>query len=126
MVKFCIVSRSASVLRSRTPDTHRVVQFRPPAGTLGAVGFRTRRRPGPRGDDGGAVVIHIRREFTSDPEQLAELRAVVAAACRQAWADAATDDIVQRVQLAVQEAATNILRHAYRGDPAGPIRVDLT
>jgi serine/threonine-protein kinase RsbW len=74
----------------------------------------------------GAAVIHIRQEFTSDPDQLAELRAVVGAACRQAWADEAPDDTVQRVQLAVQEAATNILRHAYQGDSAGPIRAELT
>lgn len=71
-------------------------------------------------------MINVRREFTSAPGQLAELRALVGEACRRVWPDGADDDTIQRVQLAVQEAATNILRHAYRGDPAGPIRAELT
>jgi anti-anti-sigma factor len=71
-------------------------------------------------------VITIRRAFTSDPGQLAELRGLVRDACRTSWADGTDDEALSRVELAVQEAATNILRHAYRGDHTGAIRMELT
>jgi anti-sigma B factor antagonist len=70
-------------------------------------------------------VIHIRREFTSDPAQLTELRRLVRDCCRQAWPADAGDDVLDRLELGVQEAAANIYRHAYRGAPDGPIRLDL-
>lgn len=70
--------------------------------------------------------MHIRREFTSDPAQLTELRGLVRDSCRQAWADGVTEETLARIELGVQEAATNILRHAYRGIPSGSIRMELT
>jgi anti-sigma B factor antagonist len=70
-------------------------------------------------------VIHILREFGSDPRQLTELRRLVRDCCRRAWAAGAREEAIDRVELGVHEAATNILRHAYRGTPGGPIRLDL-
>lgn len=68
-------------------------------------------------------MIEVRREFASDAAQLAELRGLVRDSCRAAWAGA-PEETVGHVELAVQEAATNILRHAYAGAP-GPIRLEL-
>lgn len=70
-------------------------------------------------------MIHICREFTSEPVQLAELRGVVRDCCRQAWSVGARDETIDRVILAVQEAAANILVHAYRGQPGHPIRLAM-
>lgn len=70
-------------------------------------------------------MIHVCRHFTSDPRQLAELRAVVRDCCRQSWTDGAPKETLDRVELAVQEAAANILRHAYRGAVDEPIRLEL-
>ncbi|HJZ57041.1 MAG TPA: anti-sigma factor antagonist [Gemmataceae bacterium] len=72
-----------------------------------------------------AAVIHICREFTIDPRQLAELRGVVRDSCRQVWGDDAHGEALDRIELAVQEAAANILLHAYRGNPEGVIRLEL-
>ena len=70
-------------------------------------------------------MIHVHREFTSDPADLAELRGLVRNCCRQKWADAARDEVLDRVQLAVQEAGANIVRHAYDGVHGRPIHLDL-
>jgi anti-anti-sigma factor len=71
-------------------------------------------------------VTQVRREFTTDPGQLAELRRLVRAACREAWGTGTRDRALDEIELAVQEAATNIVRHAYRGEVGRPIRLDLT
>ncbi len=70
-------------------------------------------------------MIHIRREFRSDPRELAGLRRLVRDCCRQAWGLDARAEVLDRVELGVQEAAANIARHAYHGDPGGPIRLEL-
>ena len=70
-------------------------------------------------------MIQICREFTSEPAQLAELRGVVRDSCRQAWSVGPRDETIDRVILAVQEAAANILIHAYRSEVGRPIRLDL-
>ncbi len=69
-------------------------------------------------------MIQIRQEFTSDPTHLAELRGAVRECCRRAWSTGPRDEVVDRIVLAVQEAAANILIHAYRRIPGRPIRLE--
>jgi anti-sigma B factor antagonist len=69
-------------------------------------------------------VIHIEREFGADPRQLAELRAVIRDALLREWADTVADGVIDRIEIGVQEAAANIVRHAYR-DGAGNFRLAL-
>jgi serine/threonine-protein kinase RsbW len=68
------------------------------------------------GDDGVGTSTTFRREatITADLERVAELRAIVrdVAAASDAPADC-LDDLIQ----AVDEAATNVIRHGYRGRP---------
>jgi anti-sigma B factor antagonist len=71
----------------------------------------------------GRRMERVRREFTSDLGQLAELRGVAVDCCRRAWGESAAEAIEQ-LQLALQEAATNIVRHAYAGEP-GPIVLEV-
>lgn len=53
----------------------------------------------------------LERDFPAAPEALGELRAVLGAACREAGCDeAGTAEVV----LAVNEAAMNVIQHAYR------------
>jgi anti-anti-sigma factor len=70
-------------------------------------------------------VDQVHREFTSDPQQLADLRALVRDRCRQCWGAGVSDGTLGRVELAVQEAAANIVRHAYGNAPDRPIRLEL-
>ncbi len=37
-----------------------------------------------------------------------------------------SEDHVNKIQLAADEACTNVVKHAYKGVPAGPIQVDVT
>lgn len=67
----------------------------------------------------------IQREFTSDAAQLAELRRLVRDSCLAVWGNGVGEEAVTRIELAVQEAATNILRHAYNGAADGSIRVEI-
>jgi serine/threonine-protein kinase RsbW len=64
-----------------------------------------------------------RQTFTSSLSELPELRAFLDAACRQAWAVEADDEALCELELAVQEAVTNVIRHAYRGERDRPIDV---
>ena len=70
-------------------------------------------------------MTHIRREFVSDPRQLAELRGLVRNSCQQAWTLGPTHETLDRIELAVQEAAANIVLHAYQGATDGLIRLEL-
>jgi serine/threonine-protein kinase RsbW len=63
-------------------------------------------------------------EFASDLAELASMRGFILEACRRAWGsqDAET---VDQVLLAMQEAATNIVRHGYQDAARRPIRLAL-
>lgn len=65
-----------------------------------------------------SVIERLELRLDATPESLAGVRRQVAAfAVRHGLADP------QDVALAVTEAATNAVVHAYRGDDAGPMRV---
>ena len=61
-------------------------------------------------------------ELPAEPTRLAGLRRRV-----QAWAEqhALAGDTVQDLQLALGEAVSNSIEHAYRGRPGGAVRVRL-
>lgn len=63
------------------------------------------------------------RDFTSDLEQLTEIRSFVRDRCGKIWPGPAAGEPLAKLELAVSEAATNIMLHAYAGQPGRPIRV---
>jgi anti-sigma regulatory factor (Ser/Thr protein kinase) len=63
------------------------------------------------------------RTFSSDLRQLAEIRAFVRDVCRRAWDVSVADEALAQLDLAISEAAANIVRHAYRGETGQPIEV---
>jgi anti-sigma regulatory factor (Ser/Thr protein kinase) len=65
---------------------------------------------------------HVTQEFLSDLRQLSALRAVVRDACRRAWARPDEEGLAQ-LELAVGEAAANIMLHAYGGRNDQPVEV---
>jgi anti-sigma regulatory factor (Ser/Thr protein kinase) len=68
-------------------------------------------------------MVRMRQDFTSDLRQLADIRAFVREGCQKAWGLSGDHDLLHRLDLAVTEAATNIIRHAYRGETGRPIEV---
>ena len=64
------------------------------------------------------------RSFTSELSRLPELRGFFNNICRAAWGVEPDDEALCQIELALQEAATNIIRHAYRGERGQPI--DMT
>ncbi|HEV3143334.1 MAG TPA: ATP-binding protein [Gemmataceae bacterium] len=63
------------------------------------------------------------RHFTSDLEQLAEIRTFVREHCQKIWPGPAAAEGLAKLELAVSEAATNIMLHAYERQPGQPIDV---
>src|ERR1051326_4761732 len=67
----------------------------------------------------------VEREFRSDLNQLADIRNLVRDACARAWGTDESLEVVDHVLLAVQEAMTNIIRHAYRGATDRRLRIEI-
>ncbi len=63
--------------------------------------------------------------FPSDLSQLSALRTFLDTACRRAWNVEADDERLCQLELAAHEAATNIIRHAYQGQPDQPIHLTV-
>src|SRR5262249_26076640 len=59
--------------------------------------------------------------FESDVQQLASIRTFVRAACERAWG-AGREEFAQ-LELALAEAAANVMLHAYEREPGRPIEV---
>jgi anti-sigma regulatory factor (Ser/Thr protein kinase) len=64
------------------------------------------------------------RQFTSDLPQLAELRRFVSDCVQRAWR-AAPPELFAEIELALQEAAANVILHAYQREPGRPIYADV-
>jgi serine/threonine-protein kinase RsbW len=62
-------------------------------------------------------------EIHSSTELLSDVRRFIASAARDAGF---TDDAIASIELAVDEACTNIIKHAYRYDAAGRIRISVS
>jgi anti-sigma regulatory factor (Ser/Thr protein kinase) len=63
-----------------------------------------------------------RSQYASDPQHLAAIRAEVRAACGEAWG-AGAEEAIGLLELAVDEAAANVMRHAYGGRTDGVIEL---
>src|SRR5262245_34583948 len=72
----------------------------------------------------GMSMIRESRIFTSELPRLADLRRFVSDGVQMAWPDWAPD-LMTQVQLAIQEAAVNIVIHAYQREAGRPIYADL-
>jgi anti-sigma B factor antagonist len=72
----------------------------------------------------GAFMIRESREFTSDVPQLAELRRFVCDCALRAWPNPAPE-IIAELELALQEAAANVVLHAYQKEPGRPIFAEV-
>jgi len=60
--------------------------------------------------------------ITSDPQLLAVVRAAVAKVCELAGY---SDEVSQKIVLAVDEACTNVIKHAYKGRKGQPIDLEF-
>lgn len=60
--------------------------------------------------------------FPAQPESLRQIRALVADVSQRAGC---TPEVVEQLVLALDEACSNIIRHAYLGDPLGRILVSI-
>jgi serine/threonine-protein kinase RsbW len=65
------------------------------------------------------------RDFSSELTQLAEMRRFVRETCEQVWPNDTSPTVLDEIELALQEAATNVVRHAYANESGRPIRLDL-
>lgn len=65
-------------------------------------------------------------EITSDLTELARARAFVHDLCHRGPFLPLADDTVSNLELAVTEALSNIMRHAYRGRAGQPIQIEAT
>jgi anti-sigma regulatory factor (Ser/Thr protein kinase) len=63
------------------------------------------------------------REFSSELRQLAAVRALVRDVCRRAWGESIDEDWLAQLELAVDEAAANVVLHAYQGKAGLPVEV---
>ena len=68
-------------------------------------------------------MVRLRQEFVSDPRDLAGMRALLREACRQGWGEGADEEAVGLVELALAEAAANVMLHAYEGRKDQPIEL---
>lgn len=69
--------------------------------------------------------MRIRQEYGSDPAEVTAMRSLVRAACQRHWPAPADEPAIGQLELALSEAAANIIRHAYRGAPGCPIELVL-
>lgn len=66
----------------------------------------------------------LRREYTSDVRQIGEMRDFVRDSCRRAWGDnAENEEGLGLLILALDEAAANIILHAYEKQAGQPIEM---
>jgi anti-sigma regulatory factor (Ser/Thr protein kinase) len=65
------------------------------------------------------------RTYTSELSQLAAMREFVGETCRREWAKPADEPAIRQLQLALCEAAANVIRHAYQEKAGQPIELTL-
>jgi anti-sigma regulatory factor (Ser/Thr protein kinase) len=65
------------------------------------------------------------QEFVSELPHLAAMRRFVGDCCREAWADDVPPEVLDQIHLALQEAAANVVFHAYGNEPGQPIRLEV-
>jgi len=70
-------------------------------------------------------MVEVQQMFTSDPESVRELRTLIGDQLHQFWSQAADETAICQLQLAVSEAATNIILHGYQREPGRQIEMIL-
>jgi anti-sigma regulatory factor (Ser/Thr protein kinase) len=68
-------------------------------------------------------MARLTREFSSDLRQLAAMREYLREACRGCWDPEADEGAIAPLELALDEAASNVILHAYRGEAGRPIEL---
>lgn len=68
-------------------------------------------------------MVQLTQEYSSDLHQLVSMRAFISQTCHRAWHAQKHEQALRELLLAVQEAATNIIRHAYGGEFGQPIEL---
>ncbi len=68
-------------------------------------------------------MVQLKRQYRSDLQQLPDMRAFVRAACQQVWQKPADTETIHRLELAVDEAVTNIILHSYQGQKDQPLEL---
>lgn len=71
-------------------------------------------------------MIELRREYECEPRRVCDMRAFVREGCRQCWTEPTDDTAIGELELAVSEAAGNIILHGHPGAPGQPIELALT
>jgi anti-sigma regulatory factor (Ser/Thr protein kinase) len=71
-------------------------------------------------------MLESKREYLSDPCRVCDMRAFIREGCRQFWIDPEDDVAIGQLELAVSEAAGNIILHGHSGRPGQPIELALT
>lgn len=99
---------------------------------LAAVAFANAER---FGDDLTCVAVRIAErelplvgfeiEIATDLKELGRARAFVREVCGKIQDPAPSEETVQQLELAVTEAASNVMRHAYAGRPDRRIQIDV-
>ena len=70
-------------------------------------------------------MTHAELEVVSEATQLVPIRAFVRTFCREMPGWALEEESVDQLVLAVNEAASNIIRHAYRGRADQRFRIEV-
>ena len=70
-------------------------------------------------------LVRAEMEMSSDLDELARARAFVREVCRTLPGPAMDEDSVSQLELAITEAASNVMRHAYRGRTDQRIQLDV-
>jgi anti-sigma regulatory factor (Ser/Thr protein kinase) len=65
------------------------------------------------------------RTYSSELSQLAQMREFVGEVCVRVWPEAAADSAIRELQLALCEAAANVVRHAYEDAPGRCIDLEI-
>jgi phosphoserine phosphatase RsbU/P len=73
---------------------------------------------------GESPIAHAELEVSSDLSQLATIRAFVRRFCRELPSPPLSEDHIDQLELAVTEATSNIIRHAYRGRTDQRIQIE--
>ncbi len=65
------------------------------------------------------------RTYSSELSQLASMREFVGETCRREWARPADETVIRQLELALTEAAANVIRHAYQERAGQAIELTL-
>jgi phosphoserine phosphatase RsbU/P len=62
-------------------------------------------------------MVELRRHFPGKPSQISVIREFVRTGCRRVWKEASDNKAISQLELAVSEAASNIILHGLQEPP---------